>query len=267
MAEAQLVTTDMFDDFTGELTAQEVAFQQSVNDQLEGNFGYQRLLHSVTAAEIQAIVDSNLPTGVIAAPGAGKAIFIQSAAIETKCDVVGFADGPEFRFVYSNDDESIPALFGMGNGIMGVDVGKTSRVGGGLGFFSLGPGGIERQNVDNVGIDFFVSNLHWGSPITGVNVAAGTGFAVNDTGQVLDNAYGDIATYRITAVDGGGTPTALVITDPGDGYGSGGSYSLGPAGSQPGTGTGGTCVIDPFYLATPDMTVHFTILYMIVDLH
>lgn len=101
---------------------------------------------------------------------------------------------------------------------------------------SIGPLGF-LTGLDNINIKLRAASLYNAGPVLSATInAAGTGYAVNDTGTI--NGGTADATYQITSIGAAGAVTGFAITSGGTKYVTGNGIATTDGGAQPGVGTG-----------------------------
>lgn len=184
------------------------------------------------------------PTPIAIAPGTGHALLVDEVVSEyapiagalARVGLVGIFLGTGNPLTANAVDLSLGSLSGLA-----PQAPITHQVGHGAGVLANGvPAIVSTAAAENaplvVGAD--TGDPQQVGPITALTItAAGTAYAVNDTGTIAADVYGGGATYRVTSVAAiTGAVTGLAITTIGDGYGVGTTDATATGGAQPGVG-------------------------------
>jgi hypothetical protein len=209
---------------------------------------------TLTAAQIRALGSTPIP--LVPAPGAGRVIAVVGVAFVYLYGTHTYFDPQNGTNVAYASNLNYP-LLGTSSDINVVTQPNSS--------FNYSPGVISTQlnllpGVDNQAVMLTGDNLVNGPIVTATLGAAGTGYAVNDTGTITTNS-GD-ATYQITSVGALGAVTGFTITAPGTEYAVANGVATATGGAQPGAGAGFTVNITAVTLG--DGTLKVVTYYQIV---
>lgn len=212
------------------------------------------------------------PTPIVVAPGTGHALLVDEVVAEYVPGVGTLASAGQ-----------VGIFAGIGNPVLGTlldgAIAHFTAMGGfqpalhevvhgaGLGVGNATPV-VASSLVDNAPlvVGGNTGDPQQVGPITALTItAAGTNYAVNDTGTIAADQYGGGATYRVTSVAAiTGAVTGLAITAGGDGYGVGTTDATATGGAQPGVGTNLT--VTPTAV-TFTGNLYVTVTYQILTLH
>ena len=108
-----------------------------------------------------------------------------------------------------------------------------------VGNYTIGPGGMFNAPRPQRIYQAIVTSVSGGAIATTSLGFGGIGYAVNDTGIVLDGS-GTRATYTVNTVDGAGAVLTYTMSAAGTGYLPANGMDTATGGAQPGVGTGFT---------------------------
>ena len=129
--------------------------------------------------------------------------------------------------------------WGIDEGLIYALVHRRFPVTANIGMYTLGPGAILNAPLPARIYEAIFSLAYLGAIATTSLGDGGSGYAVNDTGVILDSG-GIRATYTVNTVDANGAVLTFTVASAGTGYIPGYGYSTQTGGGQPGVGTGFT---------------------------
>lgn len=209
----------------------------------------------LSAAELIAFAGGAIE--VVSPPGDGKIIWPLS-----------------FMLIYNfgTFDFSVSAALDLqshGSGLPVISAGLVAMFGSGASTVEQAIGQLDAGFADfvpsyiDLGIDLVLTGGSFAAGgISAATIgAAGTGYALHDTG-VVTTGNAD-ATYEITGVGALGIVTSFIITFPGTGYATGAGQATATGGGQPGIGTNFT--VDVTAINDGDGSLKVTTLYQVID--
>jgi len=214
------------------------------------------LVSNVTIGAAQLIAFSGGLIAVVPAPGVGKIIQPISVAILYNFGTVDFSPTPRLNIQIGATGAPV------------LSVGPTQLTGFGVSAAWLplinynGSGITASSGVSNIPLNLALTAGHFAAGIISAAgiTAAGTGYALNDTGTITSG--GGDATYIITGVGALGVVTSFAVTGAGTGYSTGAGQATATGGAQPGIGTGFTVNITA--VQNGDGTIKVVTYYQIV---
>ena len=166
---------------------------------------------------------------IILAPGSYPGVPLASPLVGSTGNSFDFTQDRSHRpFLNLREWDGLAGPLASVASCTGANTPSKGCTGTGTGNFGLNLNGLGAFTVE-----YFVDELVLSYTLG----AAGTGYAVNDTGTITTG--GGNATYKITAVSGGAV-TTFTITAPGTGYSTGNGQATATGGAQPGSGSGFT---------------------------
>jgi hypothetical protein len=190
---------------------------------------------SVPISETALTELNSVPITAIAAPGSGKTINVISATAQYKGGTAPFGASAvlPLELVFSDN---------LGFDIMNSNLSPLfGNAGDSLVFDAAGNTISQFEDDQGIAITQAADMGVWG-PITSSSLAAGgSGYAIGDTGTLVQDS-GD-ATYQVNTVDGGGGVLTYTLTSLGTSYQTLANAFTATGGSQPGSGLGLTLAI------------------------
>ena len=186
----------------------------------------------LTAAQIRTLFSS--PVTVVPAPGAGFiAVPFRAITVYTFGTVAFGNTGTDVLSMFYAGDTTADLIGGLSPGILAA----ASRIATAADT-SIGP--ITETLGVNKAVTIMNPNADYnaGTIVTTTLGAAGSGYAVNDTGTIT--TFDADATYIVNSITAGGHVATFTITNPGTNYLVSNGNATAPGGAQPGVGTGFT---------------------------
>lgn len=210
-----------------------------------------------------------VPVEIIPAPGANRYIYVTQRSIEWVPGLVIWPDGGDFgTLAYNGDTTNANLWSAQSSGQFG---GATHTIDA----FGSSPGdGASSQPMDatfmvnkNVTAGADTDQTFTGPIVTATVQAAGTGYAVNDTGTIIPTSGTPRATYKVLTVDGlGAVLTFQVVTAGGPLYDTTHNpLSTATGGAQAGVGVGFT--VNVTVIPPADGALYYVVEYLINTSH
>lgn len=224
----------------------------------------------LTTAALKTLFSA--PTPIVVAVGTGRALMVSETVAEYVPGTGSLAVSGNAGIFVGTGNPVIDGLVDSAIGQLDALSGFTPAVhqlvhGAGLGLSAAAPK-ILSSLADNAPlvVGSTTGDPQQVGPITALTItAAGTGYAVNDTGTIAADQYTGGATYRVTSVAAvTGAVTGLAITAAGDGYGVGTTDATATGGAQPGVGTNLTITPTAVTFAGD---LYVTVTYQTLTLH
>ena len=209
---------------------------------------------SLTSAQIKALAAT--PFQLVPAPGAGKIVAVIGAAAAYKFGTIAYSSVSDVVAVrYAGDTAQLTDPLGFTGLLTAAQSSFGYSEGLMLAPVLVGPGD------DNKAVVLFTSvGFNDGPIVTATLGAAGTGYAIGDTGTIVDGS--DDATYIIDTVGALGVVLTFHVTGAGTDYTVENGVATATGGAQPGVGVGFTVNITA--VRTGDGTLKVTTFYSIL---
>lgn len=184
----------------------------------------------LTTAQIRTLHTTPIP--VVPAPGAGFiALPVYVVSVYTFGTVAFGNTGNDGLNMFWAGDTSTALISAMSPGMLG-----SASV------LAIGSGSDIGPIAESLGLNKAITatnqtgDYNAGAIVTTTLGAAGTGYAVNDTGTIT--TFDDDATYIVNSIGAGGAVATFTITNPGTNYLVSNGNATARGGAQPGSGSG-----------------------------
>jgi len=214
------------------------------------------LSSTVTLAAAQMKVLSSTPAPLVLGAGAGRIVVVESVALVANVLTRPFQSSTtdQLNLFYALDLATglTPAIFDF----FSLNASSIVYLSGAIQNSAV----LQSSAVNQAIVLKSAADYTAGAIATATIAAAGTGYAVGDTGSITPSFKG--ATYIITSVGALGAVTGFTITSGGDQYDIANGVATATGGAQPGVGTGLTVNITA--ITAGDGTLKVVTYYQIV---